>query len=136
MARVTQSRTAARSGKSATTPKKGAAKKPTRGTAKPAKTTAPKRVARTPRVVAKPARAATTREQISGRVDKLERNIASLRSRHSELKRALADVIARIDEPPAAPARPVRRGRKTEAPGETAGRVVKCVEILGGVISG
>lgn len=120
MARVTQSRTAARSGKSATTPKKGAAKKPTRGTTKPAKTPAPKRVARTPRVAAKPARAAAGREQISGRVDKLERNIASLRSRHSELKRALADVIARIDESPAAPAKPVRRSQKIKAPIEMA----------------
>ena len=119
MARVTQSRTTARSGKSATTPKKSAAKKPTRGMAKSAKTTAPKRVAKTPRVAAKPARVAAGREQISGRVDKLERNIASLRSRHSELKRALADVIARIDEPPAAPAKPVRGSQKVKAAIET-----------------
>lgn len=121
MPRVTTSRTGARGGKSAATPKKSAMRKPTRGTTKPAKAAAPKRSTRTPRVAAKPARASVGREQIAGRVDQLERNIATLRTRYSELKRTLAGVVAHIEAQQAAPAKPVRwRGRETEAPTEAA----------------
>ena len=114
MPRVTTSRTGARGGKSAATPKKSAVRKPTRSTTKPAKAAAPKRSTRTSRVSAKPAHASAGREQIAGRVDQLERNIATLRTRYSELKRMLADVVARIEAQQTTPAKPTRRGRETE----------------------
>lgn len=118
MPRVTTSRTSARGGNSAATPKKSEVRKPTSGMTKPAKAAASKRSMRTPRVTAKPARASAGREQIAGRVDQLERNIATLRTRYSELKRTLAGVVAHIEAQQAAPAKPTRRGRETEAPTE------------------
>ena len=112
MPRVTTSRTGTRGGKSAATPKMSAVRKPTRATTKPVKAAAPKRSTRTPSVAAKPERAS------AGRVDQLERNIATLRTRYSELKRTLAGVVARIEAQQAAPAKPARRSRETEAPTE------------------
>uniref|UniRef100_UPI0025910021 hypothetical protein n=1 Tax=Acidiphilium sp. TaxID=527 RepID=UPI0025910021 len=111
MARATTSRSPARGGKGAGA-RKGAAAKSARGAAKAVKASAPKPA---PKAAAKLARASTGasagagREQLAGRIDQLERNIASLRTRHAELKRALADLAARIETHQAAPAKPARR---------------------------
>ena len=113
MARATTSRSPARGGKGAGA-RKGAAAKPARGAAKAVKASAPKPA---PKAAAKPARASTGagREQLAGRIDQLERSIASLRSRHSELKRALADLAARIEAHQATSAKPARRRREPQA---------------------
>ncbi len=110
MARATTPRSAARGGKG-TGARKGAAAKSAPGAVK---ASAPKR---TPKAAAKPVRASTGagREQLAGRIDQLERNIASLRTRHAELKRALADLAARIETHQAAPAKPARRRREPRA---------------------
>ena len=117
MARATTSRSPARGGKGAGV-RKGAAAKSARGAAKAVKASAPKRA---PKAVAKPVRASARastgagREQLAGRIDQLERSIASLRSRHSELKRALADLAARIEAHQATSAKPARRRREPQA---------------------
>ena len=112
MARATTTRTTAKRG----TRGKAAAK--VTGRAKAVKESPPAKTARTMKA-AKPVRAAGTgKQELTGRIEQLERSTASLRTRHSELKRGLADLTARLEAREAAPAaesKPTRRGGRRAA---------------------
>ena len=112
MARAATTRTTAKRG----TRGKAAAK--VTGRAKAVKESPPAKTARTMKA-AKPARAAGTgKQELTGRIEQLERSTASLRTRHSELKRGLADLTARLEAREAAPAaesKPTRRGGRRAA---------------------
>ena len=103
-----------------TTAKRGKAAAKVTGRAKAVKKFPPAKTARTMKA-AKPARAAGTgKQELTGRIEQLERSTASLRTRHSELRRALAELTARLEAREAAPAaesKPTRRGgRRTATP--------------------
>ena len=113
MARAATTRTTAKRG----TRGKAAAK--VTGRAKAVKESPPAKTARTMKA-AKPARAAGTgKQELTGRIEQLERSTASLRTRHSELKRGLADLTARLEAreatPTAAASKPTRRGGRRAA---------------------
>ena len=112
MARATTTRATAKRG----TRGKAAAK--VTGRAKAVKKSPPAKTARTMKA-AKPVRAAGTgKQELTGRIEQLERGTASLRTRHSELKRGLADLTARLEAREAAPAaesKPTRRGGRRAA---------------------
>ncbi len=112
MARAATTRTTAKRG----TRGKAAAK--VTGRAKAVKKSPPAKTARTMKA-AKPARVAGAgKQELTGRIEQLERSTASLRTRHSELKRALADLTARLEAregAPAAASKPPRRGGRRAA---------------------